>query len=103
MTKLCNFYIDEKLHYELKMLAAREGRSITDILNELSLDYVKMHKEGNPQHLITSYLKNGQFIGFPNISIKTLDKKNYVKNMDKKMIKELYIHVCEWEGIVKRL
>ena len=103
MTKLCNFYIDEKLHHELKLLAAREGRSITDILNELSLDYVKMHKEGNPQHLITSYLKNGDFIGFPSIAIDLEKKKLYAKNMDKELIQKLFIHICEWEGIIKRL
>ena len=102
MSKLCNFYIDEKLHHELKMLAAREGRSITDILNELSMDYVKIHKNGNPQHLITSYLKNGKFIGFPNIAVKTKDKKDYLIQMDQKLIPELYAHICEWEGMVKR-
>ena len=85
------------------MLAAREGRSITDILNELSLDYVKMHKEGNPQHLITSFLQNGQFIGFPSIAISIDKKREYATNMEEKLIQELYTHILEWEGIIKRL
>jgi len=103
MSKLLNFYIDEQLHKELKILAARENRSITQILNELSTEYVKIHKEGNPQHLMTSFLQNGEFIGFPSIAISLEKKINYAKMMEKNLVQELYNHICEWEGIIKRL
>ena len=103
MSKLLNFYIDEQIHKELKILAARENRSITEILNELSIEYVKIHKEGNPQHLITNFMTNGQFIGFPSIAIDIDKKKIYAINMEQNLIPELYRHICEWKGIIKRL
>jgi len=71
---LLNFQIDEDLHKELKLLAIREGKSLKDILVEQVTTYIKVHKEGNPQHLITTWTENMDIIGFPEIGI-DLDKK----------------------------
>lgn len=101
--KLVNFYMDSDLHHELKILAAREGRSIKDILTEQSEDYIKTHKEGNPQHLITKFTKEEDFMGYPAMAIKTQNKRSYLKKMPKEMREELQYHVQEWAGMLKEL
>jgi len=99
--RLMNFLIDEDLHKELKLLSIREGRSIKDILNEQAKEYVKTHKEGNPQLLITHYQDNEDFMGFPAMSIKHKNKKDYLDKMPDDMIKQLQYHIQEWNGLLK--
>lgn len=70
---------------------------------EYMKEHVKVHAQGNPQHMITSYLQNGKFIGFPSMAIKIEDKRMYVAQMDNKLLQELWTHICEWHGIVKAL
>ena len=93
----------DKMNQELKLLAAREGKTVREILTEQALEYVKIHKEGNPQHLLTQYQENEDFLGFPAMSINTEAKKNYLKKMPKDMIQEMAYHLQEWEGFLKQL
>jgi len=101
--KLLNFMLDEEVHKELKLLAAREGRSIKDILIEQIKDYVKIHKEGNPQHLLSNYTDNEDFLGFPSMAIKTQNKRTYLKKMPEKMREQMKYHLQEWVGMLKEL
>jgi len=95
--------IDKNLQHELKILAVRESRSIKDILIEQIEEYIKTHKEGNPQHLITKFTDNEDFMGFPAIALSPDNKRKYLKKMPKDMIKELRFNVEEWVGMLKEL
>jgi len=99
--KLTNFFLEDNLHQDFKILAAREGRSIKEIITELIEDYLKKHLEGNPQHLLTSYTANEDFIGFPNITLSPQNKRSYLKKMPEDMRIELLYNVQEWLGMLK--
>ena len=103
MGRLLNLELNEELHKELKLLAARESRSIKDIVTEQITEYIKVHKEGNPQHLITSSLENEDFLGFPSMATDTKNKKKYLKKMPKEMIEQMSYHIQEWQGFLKKL
>ena len=79
MGRLLNLELNEELHKELKQLAARESRSIKDIFTEQITEYIKIHKEGNPQHLITKSMENENFMGFPAMAIDTKNKKSFLQ------------------------
>lgn len=101
--------IDDDLKKELDILSAREGRTLKDIVIEQIKDYVKTHKEGNPQHLMTSFLANEDFIGFPAMGISGEKKQEYVKKyllLDGDRLSplglELWAHICHWQEILKK-
>jgi len=100
--KLTNFFLEDNLHQDFKILAAREGRSVKDILTELIEDYLKTHLEGNPQHLITQFSNNEDFMGFPAMSIKIENKRKYFKKMPEDLKQELLYHIQEWQGVFKK-
>jgi len=91
----------KEIHTKLKTLAARENRSMTLILTELAKEYIKAHANGNPQHLLTSYTENEDFLGFPNITLSPQNKRNYLKKMPEDMRIELLYNVQEWLGMLK--
>lgn len=99
--KLFNFFLEENIAQDFKILASREGRSMKDILNELIVDYLKQHMEGNPQHLITKWAENEDFVGFPNITLSPHNKRSYLKTMPEDMKAELLYNVQEWLGMLK--
>jgi len=67
--RLMNFQISEELHNELKIMAARESRKMGEIITEQVEAYIKIHKEGNPQHLITTYVMR---MGFASVSVEKI-------------------------------
>jgi len=93
--------MDDDLKHELDILAARESRTIKEIVIEQIENYIKTHKEGNPQHLLTQYQANEDFLGFPAIALSPQNKKKYIEKMPKKMIEDLQYHVQEWNGMLK--
>ena len=99
--RLLNFELDNNIHQDFKILATREGRTIKEILTELIEDYLKQHMEGNPQHLITKWSENEDFIGFPNITLSPQNKRSYLKTMPEDMKIELLYNVQEWLGMLK--
>jgi len=101
--RLMNFQISDELHNELKIMAARENRKMGEIIIEQVEDYVKTHKEGNPQHLLTLYQENEDFMGFPAMAIKTQNKRSYLKKTPEKMRQEMKYHLQEWIGMLKEL
>ena len=96
------------LKKELQVLAVREGRTIKDIINEQVENYVKIHKHGNPQHLITSYQKNESFVGLPALGIDFKNKKSYIKkHLQKegrlnKLGQEAWNHANQWFQELKK-
>ena len=99
--KLVNFHINAELYHELKILAAREGRKIKDILAEEIAKYVKIHKKGNPQHLMTSFTDNEDFVGFPSMAIDNINKEIWL-DKNPKLNDELAGRVQEWVFIYKK-
>lgn len=97
------FYMPDELKTELHIQARREGRTVKDIINELVGKYLEVHKDGNPQHLITKFQENEDFVGFPAIAIDYQAKKDYIANVccDKPRTlslfgQELLNHVNQW-------
>jgi len=107
--KIVNFMIDEKLYQKLKQLAVRENRSIKEIMQEQVASYCKIHEEGNPQHLISKFLENEDFVGFPAIAIEFQNKKAYIQKncqTDGRLNdfgKELHGNICQWYEELQRL
>jgi len=105
---LFNFWMPESLKKELHLLAVREGSTMKDILNEQALEYIKKHKNGNPQHLITSSIENDDFVGIPLMALDFINKKRYIKkNLTKddrlnKLGKEVWGHICQWSGELQK-
>jgi len=95
--------IPDDLRQELKILAARDGTTIREIIIEQLRDYLKKHKDGNPQHLLTNFLENGDFMGFPSMAIDLDKKKKWLKSAPKDLISELNYNIQEWQGEIKRL
>jgi len=93
--------MDKELQHELKMIAVRESRTIKEILIEQIEAYIKTHKEGNPQHLLTKYTDNEDFLGFPAIALSPKNKRKYLKKMPEDMKLELQGHVQSWLGMIK--
>ena len=110
--KLVNFQLDAKIYHDLKMLAVRENRTIKDILKEEIESYIKVHKEGNPQHLLSKFIENEDFTGFPSIAVNKQKKKEYlmaycVELNDKEKLNpfgiELWNHVTQWYHLMEKL
>ena len=97
------------LKKELKILAVREGTTIKDILNKQTAEYVKIHKDGNPQHLMTNFLENENFGGFASLAVDYKRKKDYIsKNLQKdgklnKLGQEAWGHICQWHQELQKL
>lgn len=98
---MTSLYMNKDLWHEFKILAARENRPATAIINEIMHEYLKTHKEGNPQHLLTNYTDDEDFLGFPAMSIKTIKKREYLKKMPEDMKLQMKYHLQEWEGMLK--
>ena len=60
-------YNEDDTIKELKEIARREGTSTQEIMRKLMDDYVKNHKEGNSQMLLTSSIEDPAFQAFPTI------------------------------------
>ena len=107
--RLVNFHLDDETKKELDILSKREGRSLKAIFNELAKEYVRVHKEGNPQHLLTSFQENEDFTGFPSMAIEYRKKKAWIKkycNEDGRMNdmgKELWGHILQWKAEMQKL
>jgi len=103
------FQCEEALKKELDILSKREGRTLKEIMSELIKEYVKTHKEGNPQHLILKFMENEDFTGFPAMAIDYSKKKEYVLKFlqeDGKLNKlgrELWGHVSQWQLQLEKL
>ena len=99
--KMTTFVFEALLLEEFRGLCQREGKSMKEHFEEYMKDHVKTHKEGNPQHLITHYSNNEDFLGFPAIALSPQNKRSYLKKMPEDMRIELLYNVQEWLGMLK--
>lgn len=101
--KLVNFELDVDIKTELDIISKRDGKTLKVIFNDFAREYVKIHKEGNEQHLLTSYTENEDFRGFPSMGIDYINKKNYIKKYLQKdgrlnrLGEELWGHIIQWQ------
>jgi hypothetical protein len=102
------FYMPKSLKTEIRIIAAREGKSIKEIMNEISAEYAKGHKEGNDQHLITSFQEDEDMVGYPSMATSYDKKKAYVKKHcqeDGKLTdfgKILFGHISQWHSVLMK-
>lgn len=62
--KLVNFRFDEEKYNELKMLALKERTNVKNLVSQLLDDYIKTHKDGNPQFKLEQFA-DPDFIACP--------------------------------------
>ena len=62
--KLVNFRFDEEKYNELKMLALKERKPVKDLVSGLIEEYIKIHKDGNPQFKLEQFA-DPDFIACP--------------------------------------
>jgi len=98
-----NFAISKDLRNELKIMAARESRKMAEIIIEQIENYIKVHKEGNPQHLLTAYTDNEDFMGFPAMAISDQNKRIYLQKMPEDMREQMMFHLQSWSAFLKEL
>ena len=94
---------------ELKIIASRERKSKAALIMEIIEEYVLAHKEGNSQHLLTSFVENEDFVGFPSVALDLRAKREYVaKHLQTKgrindLGSKLYGHIDEWQRELQKL
>ena len=93
----------EKLQ-ELKIIAAREGKTIREILEAQIDQYLKVHGEGNPQFTMTDFVNNPKFMAFPATGSNLEHKKAWFEahKDDKKTLEELAYDIDEYQGLLKK-
>ena len=105
ITKSFGIPISENAMYiEFEEVCSREGRSASEVITELIKEYTKIHKNGNPQHLLSSFQNNEDFIGFPSMATKLKDKRKYVQKVltkNPKLKQEMKDHLTQWKGIIE--
>lgn len=75
--KLVNFRFDEEKYNELKMLALKERKPVKILVSSLIDDYIKTHKDGNPQFKITQF-EDPDFIACPAFYRDARTWENYI-------------------------
>jgi hypothetical protein len=63
-----NFSINEDLlpiYAEFKKIATREGKTMSELIREFILDYVKKHGEGNPVYKLDEWQDKPSFKAYP--------------------------------------
>lgn len=81
--KLVNFRFDEGKYNELKMLALKERKPVKSLVSDLITEYIKTHKDGNPQFKITQF-DDPDFIACPAFYRDGRTWENYIKKAEPK-------------------
>ena len=76
--KLVNFRFDEEKYNELKMLALKERTNVKSLVSNLLDDYIKTHKDGNPQFKLDQFA-DPDFIACPAFYRDGNIWENYIK------------------------
>ena len=91
--KLVNFRTEEEEYNELKLLALKERTTVKALLSSLVSDYVKQHKDGNPQFTLEQF-GDPDFIACPAFYRDAKTWENYIKkanNEEKQKLKNQII------------
>ncbi len=75
---LRTFRTDEELFNDFKMICLKERIDLGDKLNEFITDYVKVHKDGNPQYTIDQF-EDPNFMACPAFYRDSEAWKSYLK------------------------
>ena len=96
---LRTFETNEEIYKIFKSICDREGEKVTKKIASMIEDYVKVHKDGNPQHTIDTFVLNEDFYGFPSIAIDKKKKSEWINSdrIKEKDLNELYWHVQEYK------
>lgn len=96
--KLVNFRTEEEQYNELKLLALKERTTVKALLGRLVSDYLKEHKDGNPQFKLDQF-KDPDFMACPAFyrDLNTWD--NYLKKADNKELQKVKSQIL---GIEKK-
>ena len=78
-----NFRFDEEKYNELKMLALKERTNVKSLVSNLLDDYIKAHKDGNPQFKLEQFV-DPDFIACPAFYRDGRTWENYMKNANEK-------------------
>ncbi len=77
----------EKLQ-ELKILAAKDGTTIKAIIESQIDEYLKVHKDGNPQYTLDQF-EDPDFVACPAFYRDGTTWENYIKKADTKELSHL--------------
>lgn len=77
--KLVNFRFDEEGFEDLKDLARKERVSLKSLLTSILSDYIKNHKDGNPQYTIEQSM-DLNFMACPAFFRDSKAWENYLQN-----------------------
>ena len=64
-SKLVSFKIGPTLQKRLKEQALKEQKTMSRIVEELLIDYLKAHEDGNPNFKLTQWSENSEFMAEP--------------------------------------
>lgn len=81
--KFTGIYLDESLIHEFHLLALKERKKLKELHKQIVEDYVKAHKDGNPQFKITQF-EDPNFIACPAFYRDAKTWENYIKNAEPK-------------------
>jgi len=98
---LVNFEYDKEKWQQFRLLAMRESRTVKSIITEVIDEYLKIHKEGNPQHLITLFTENEDIQGFSAVGINNEKKQKWI-DKNPKLKEEMVVKIQEWKFIFEK-
>jgi len=85
---LVNFFMNEKLKTDLDVIAARERKTLKEILNGLVESFVKVHGDGNNQYKLTQF-SNDKMMACPALFRPILTWRYWLNNAPEKEVKEV--------------
>ena len=96
--KLVNFRTDEEKYNDLRMQALKEHTTVKQLLSDLIDDYLKKHKDGNPQYTIDQF-EDPNFVACPAFYRDSEAWRHYLSQADAKELE----HVKEQIILLDRL
>jgi hypothetical protein len=81
----------EPILKELRVIAAREGKSTSEIIVNVLEEYVKAHSSGNNTFKLDSWQENPGFQAVPTISSPSETWFNYLSDCDKEELTDIAI------------
>lgn len=81
----------KKLWEEFQKIAKREGKTASELFEQILAEYIKEHGEGNPVYSLDKWNENNFFVAYPAVA-ESWDKK--LKNFSVNELIELGLHVA---------
>ena len=97
--KLVNFRMEEDTYQELKMLALKERRPVKVLVSDLIINYVKQHKDGNPQYKLDQF-EDPNFIACPAFYSNYQKWLSYYSKATPEELEKLKTHVIMFDKLL---